>query len=407
MPKKLKNILKTNRLTGIVRFLLKDEAISGKIIIAAMIVALTLTNSPMKWMYDAFWHIELSIGLGSWGISQDLLYWLNDGLMAIFFLVVGLEIKRELVKGELRDRKAAMLPIFAAVGGMVVPAAVYVLFNYGLPTMRGWAIPTATDIALAIGLVTLLGRRVPAALKLFLLTVAIVDDIGSIAVIALFYSDGIKASGAIIAILLVGLIIVLRKWERLHMSLFIILSVALWVAVRDMGVHPSITGALLGFLAPIESMASNQPSLAERLERSLIPVSTLVIIPLFVLGNMGIEFTTASFQVDPNNVFIFWGVLFGLLLGKVVGIVLATWLLVYFKGVKLPGLASWPQLIGVGFLAGVGFTVSTFISNLAFVDPSRVASAKMGVFIASLLCAIIGLLILRFSHSEHHHSTKR
>lgn len=380
----------------VVRYLLHDEAISGKLIIIATIIALILVNSPLLGFYEFFWHLPLSIGIGDWSLSQDLRHWVNEGLMTFFFLVVGLEIKREIVQGELGKFQTAVLPIAAAIGGMVVPALLYVALNANSPdSLRGWAIPMATDIAFAIGVLALLGRRIPSSLRLFLLTLAIVDDIGAIIVIALFYGGGFDFLMVGLAIILAFMTIILYRKNLLNMPLFIAIGITMWLAINTTGIHAAITGVILGLLAPIHSLKSTRASLAERLEKFTIPVSTLIAIPLFALANTGIVLSLGKFEHPA--VTVAGGILLGLVIGKVVGIVGASWLMVKFGIGKLPADIRWRQLTGVGLLAGIGFTVSIFVTELAFLDNETLRdAAKQSIFIASISSGILGFVVLRF-----------
>lgn len=398
---KLKQALTSTRLPGIVRYLLRDEAISGKLILLATVIALILVNSSLRDLYENFWHTPLTIGVGDWSIEQDLRHWVNEGLMTLFFLVVGLEIKREIVKGELRKFQTAVLPIAAAIGGMIVPALLYVAINADSATgFRGWAIPMATDIAFAIGILALLGRRIPSSLRLFLLTLAIVDDIGAIIVIALFYGNGFNFLMLGAAIALTMLIVILQKKKLLTMSIFVVLGIALWLATNAIGIHAAITGALLGLLAPVYSHNPSRFSLAERLERFTIPISTLFVIPLFALANTGVILTFGVF--DDTATTVAGGIILGLVVGKVVGIVSASWLMVKLGIGKLPERVQWRQMIGVGLLAGIGFTVSIFVTELAFVGNEQLLSAaKLSIFAASVLAGTLGLVILRFLPHNH------
>lgn len=382
------------RLTALASYLLKDEAISGKLIIGATILALIAANTTLSSMYTNFLHTDLTIGIGKWTVSKDILYWINEGLMAIFFLVVGLELKRELFKGELRNIKTASLPFAAAIGGMVVPALIYIGLNHGTSSANGWAIPMATDIAFAIGVLALLGRRIPSSIRLFLLTLAIVDDIGAVIVIAFFYSTGIDLTMLLLTVLLTVLVVILQRIKLLTMPVFVVIAISIWIAVNSSGVHPSIAGVIIGLLAPLTVASSRKHSLAERLERFIIPISTLIVVPLFAFANTGIILSLDSFQ-NTSALPIASGIILGLVVGKIVGIFGASWLMVRFKLSNLPARANWNHIIGVGFLAGIGFTVAIFVTELAFVSKEYVAIAKISIFVASIISGIIGLAILR------------
>ena len=327
---------------------------------------------------------------------MDLRHWVNEGLMTLFFLVVGLELKREIVEGELKKLQTAALPIAAAIGGMIVPALLYMAINADSEIgFRGWAIPMATDIAFAIGILALLGRRIPFSLRIFLLTLAIVDDLVAIIVIALFYGSGFNILMLGLVVLLAGLIFALQKKNKLNMTVFIVVGIGLWLAMNASGIHASISGALLGLLAPIYAMSNSvRKPLAERLERLTIPVSTLVIVPLFAFANTGVLLSLNGF--DGSAVTIAWGILAGLIVGKVVGIVGASWLVVKLGVGKLPERVRWSQMVGVGLIAGIGFTVSIFITELAFADDEQLLNvAKLSIFAASVISGVIGFTVLK------------
>ena len=393
MPNKIKSAATylPHRLNSVVNLLLRDEAISGKILLAAALLALIVVNSPLLNIYESFWHTNLSIGLGEFSLSEDLRHWMNDGLMVIFFLVVGLEIKREMVKGELRNPKKAILPIAAAVGGMIVPVLIYLVFNFGSETARGWGIPVATDIAFAIGVLALIGSRVPSSLKVFLLTLAIVDDLLAILIIAIFYTAQINQAALAAAFAIIAMLLVSRKLWPNSIVPYVVLGACLWAALHKSGIHPTIAGALVGFLAPLK--AGDLPSIAERLETAMIPISTFVVIPLFAFANSGVVFSGISFTSEINPILA--GTIFGLVLGKPLGVLAVAFLLTKFNIATLPKGVTWGHMLGVGLLAGIGFTVSIFITELAFVSNQQyISAAKVGIIIASVLAAVAGALTL-------------
>lgn len=318
--------------------------------------------------------------------------------MAIFFLVVGLEIKREMVRGKLRTLRAASLPIMAAVGGMIIPALIYIGFNSGHTGFSGWGIPMATDIAFAVGILALIGDRVPAALKLFLLTLAVVDDIGAVLVIAIFYTAHLSIAPLLLAAAILACILVLQKMRLLNLTLFVALGILLWIAIYASGVHASIAGVLLGLAAPIvtRTKTSGNGAIAERLERALIPVSTFVVIPLFALANAGVVLSTDAFK-EQDAQLVGLGVLCGLVIGKVVGILGASWLMVRFNFASLPAGVRWPHIAGVGLLGGIGFTLSLFIAELGLDSPTLLTAAKISIFIASIVSAVFGVACLLFA----------
>jgi NhaA family Na+:H+ antiporter len=402
VKEKVKNLtlkLHPKRVSTLFETFLKDESIGGKLILVAALLSLFVVNSPLRDEFDHFWHTTFSLGIGSWGLALDLRHWVNEGLMAFFFLVVGLEIKRELVKGELKNKKTAVLPIGAAVGGMMVPAVIYVLFNINTDAVQGWGIPIATDIAFAVAVLSLLGNRVPTSLKIFLLTLAIADDMGAIFIIALFYAEIINYWYLAASFLLVIGIFLLRKRLAHRIYLVSLVGIMLWITTHLSGIHASIIGAVMGFLVPL-SVSNNKVSVAEKAEKFFLPITTFIILPLFAFANAGFTISTNALTTNQS---ILWGIFFGLVIGKVVGISLASWLLVKLNIAQLPNGVGWRQVIGVGFIAGIGFTVSIFITELAFSgNESFLTTAKMGIFIASAISALLGYIVLRTTKSSLH-----
>jgi NhaA family Na+:H+ antiporter len=393
MKLKLANKIKLPSLgvPTIVRVFLRDESIGGKLILLAAVLALVVANSPLAAAYESFWHTQFTIGLGNFSLSLDLRHWVNEALMALFFLVVGLEIKREIVHGELRKLKTAALPVGAAIGGMIFPALIYLAFNPSGEVAQGWGIPIATDIAFAVAVLALLGKRVPLALKLFLLTLAIADDVGAIIVVALFYAEIIHVGFLLASVGLVVALFAFNKRFASHILLFVAAGVVLWVTTHLSGIHASIVGAVLGLAAPL-TLRGNRPGMAERLEKAVLPSSTFFILPLFAFANAGVVLSGNPLQGHTSVVL---GIVFGLVAGKALGIVLASWLLVRFGVASLPQGVSWRHILGVGFIAGIGFTVSIFITELAFpASPALVDAAKLSIFIASALSAVIGSVVL-------------
>lgn len=398
MKEKVKHIISRfhpKQVTALFEVFLKDESIGGKLIVIAAILSLIVVNSPLSAGYNHFWHLPFSIGIGGWVLALDMREWVNEGLMAFFFLIVGLEIKREFVKGELQDRKTAILPIGAAVGGMVFPALIYLLFNYQTDAIRGWGIPIATDIAFAVAILSLLGKRVPVSLKIFLLTLAVADDIGAILVIALFYAEIINYYYLFISVSIALGVFLFRKQLVDKLPFVVMAGVLLWFTTHASGVHASIIGAVMGLLAPV-SKQTYKVAITEKIERLILPISTFVVLPLFAFANAGFLLNTNSYS---SNYSILWGVVLGLMVGKVAGITLATWLLTRLGVASLPSNVKWSQIIGVGFMAGIGFTVSIFITELAFAgNQGFIDAAKVSVFIASIASAIIGSALFIGSH---------
>jgi NhaA family Na+:H+ antiporter len=393
----------TGRFSQLMQLLLRDEAVSGKFLIAAAVVALVITNSSWREAYEGFWQHHFYIGLGDWGISETFKHWIDEGLMSIFFLVVGLEVKREIIRGELQTLRAASLPIMAAVGGMIIPIAIYMIANAGGAGFHGWGIPMTTDTALALGVLALLGDRVPSTLKIFLLAVMVADDIGAIATIAVFYNHDIQLMPLLIAAGVL-LVILLAQWVKmLRLTTFVILGVCLWLAVHASGVHASIAGAILGLAAPIvpRTRKITRKAIAERLERSLIPVTTFVIIPLFALANTGVVLNMGVFE-DNAAARVGAGIVGGLVLGKVVGILLGSWVAVKLLGITpLPRDVRWGHILGGGLLAGIGFTLSIFIAELSFGSSEYIDAAKISIFGASIISALAGMFVL-WRQPRHH-----
>ena len=409
---------------------LETERSGAILLLLAAATALIWANSPWSATYDRILHERLTIGVGRWAISEDLQHWVNDGLMALFFYVVGLEIKREFVSGHLRDRRTAMLPVVAALGGMVVPALVYLAFNPTGAASRGWGIPMATDIAFALGVLAMVGRGLPSSLKPYLLTLAIVDDIGAILVIAVFYSEGVSWQSLSVAIALLVLIVVLQRLDVRWTAVYVFLGIAVWVATFESGVHATIAGVALGLLTPaapfqrpravsdeahrvanetlddptspdadahhwlhLAALSREAVSPLARLEHLLHPWTSYLVLPIFALANAGVPLTGGSLTaVAGNSVTI--GIVVGLVLGKIVGIVGTSRLAVTIGIATKPPDVTWQHLSGVAGLAGIGFTVSLFITGLAFVAPSLETAAKIGILVASLLAGLLGAILL-------------
>ena len=369
-----------------------SEAASGIVLLAATACALAWANSPWQPSYASLLHQRLPIGWNALRLELTAREWINDGLMTMFFLLVGLEIKREMLAGELASSRKAALPIAAAIGGMVVPALLYAAINGGSAGARGWGIPMATDIAFALGIAALMGPRVPVSLKIFLAAVAIVDDIGAVLVIALFYTASIAwVSLAVVAALLLVLVILNRAGVQ-HAAPYLLVGVVLWLAVLASGIHATIAGVLLAFTIPASGRDTESP-LLERLEHALDNPIAFFVVPLFALANAGVRIGGAS---SPEfSLRVLAGVIIGLVLGKPLGISLAAWLALRMRIATLPDNMSWRMLVGVSWLGGIGFTMSLFIGALAFPDEALLDSAKVGVLLASCVAALMGWLMLR------------
>ncbi|HEV8426103.1 MAG TPA: Na+/H+ antiporter NhaA [Actinomycetes bacterium] len=413
------------RLPTPLREYLREEAAGGAVLMVAAALALAWANSPWRGAYADLWETRLAFQLGRFAIEADLRRWVDDGLMTLFFLVVGLEIKRELVAGELRTWRMATLPVVAAAGGMAVPAAIYAAVNAGEPGAAGWGVPMATDIAFALGVLALLGSRVPAALKVFLLTLAVVDDLGSIAVVALFYSRGVDLGALAAAVGLLALVAVLVRARIWWLPLHVGLGLVLWLIMWHTGVSPALAGVAMGMLTPArptqdwmvardrggvladELAADPHPprlremlreargtvSLAERLAHDLHPLSAFVVVPLFALANAGVSLDRGGLAA-PGAGAVLGGVLAGRVLGKLAGISAAAWLAIRLGLAVRPAATSWAQLAGVATVAGIGFTVPLFVADLAFPDGGFQAPVKLGLLLASVAAGAAGALVL-------------
>ncbi len=412
---------------------LHTESLGGLVLLAATIAALIWANSPWYDLYHDIFETHLAIDLALLEIDLSLHHWINDGLMALFFFVVGLEIKREALLGHLSTPRRAALPVIAALGGMIVPAAIYLAFNFGGEGQRGWGVPMATDIAFAIGVLALLGNRVPMQLRVFLLGVAVVDDLGAIVVIAVAYTDSISFGYLGMVAVLVAIVLIANRVGFSHAAVTSMLGFLIWMAMLKSGVHATIAGVLFALLTParpqyskeqfaaeseslideyrealdngdtehsevilgqLEELSQGTESPMERLERLVHPWTSYVILPVFALANAGLQFSDVDFgSVITGDVTL--GVIAGLLFGKVIGITLFPWVASRFGIVELPSYVSWSSVIGVGLLAGIGFTVAIFISNLAFADPALILNAQLGIMCASAIAGLVGYSILR------------
>ena len=372
---------------------LATETAGGALLLAAAAAAIAWANAPFGDTYFDFWAARLNIDLGAVAIDEALVSWVNDALMAVFFFVVGLEIKRELTRGELAERRKAALPAIAAVGGMLAPALIFLAINLGGDGERGWGIPMATDIAFAVGVLTLAGARVPLSLKVFLLALAIVDDLGAIAVIALFYTDDLALMWLAAAVALFAMTYVLARLGVRHIFIFAAIGLVAWLAVYESGIHATIAGVMMGLLIP-SGDSGGEASVLMRLEHVLHPWTSFVIVPIFALANAGIVLDGGIVR-DAAASPVSLGVALGLMLGKPIGIVLFAFAAVKLGVASLPDGVRWPQVAAVGMVAGIGFTVSLFIAPLAFSDTGLVDEAKLGVLAGSMLIGIAGLVALR------------
>ncbi len=379
----------------IIKDFYERESSIGIILIMVTLFALLLKNSPFAETYNLFLYTPVEIRFGALHIAKPLLLWINDGLMAVFFLLVGLEVKREMLRGSLSSWSQASLPVIAAIGGMAVPALVYVAFNHKQSiAMHGWAIPTATDIAFALGILSLLGNRVPPSLKVFLMALAIIDDLGAIIIIALFYTSELSViSIAVAAVTLVALFVVNRAGAA-RRGAYMLLGAVLWVSVLKSGVHATLAGVALAFMIPLEVKKDGKPHhLAESIEQDLHPWVTFMILPLFAFVNAGVDLRGLS--LDQLAAPVPLGIMLGLFVGKQAGVFLFSWVAVKFKAAQLPDGSTWRQLYGVAIMTGIGFTMSLFIDSLAFTDDTVYQYAdKLAILLGSLFSGVMGYWIL-------------
>lgn len=379
-----------------IRKFIRLESSGGLVLIAAAATALLLDNSPLAWLYDRLLQLPLAITIAQVGLEKPLLLWINDGLMAVFFLLVGLEIKREVLVGELSSRAKAALPLAAAVGGMVAPAFVFVLLNYGQPeNLSGWAIPAATDIAFALGILSLLGPRVPLSLKVLLTAIAIVDDLGAIVIIALFYTAELSwISIALAAVCGIGLLVLNRKGVTGYAP-YILIGIVMWVCVLKSGVHATLAGVALAMAIPLRTTDPAAASPLIRLEHSLHPWVAFMIMPVFAFANAGVPLLDIRWQdlLQPLTL----GIALGLFVGKQLGVFLAARLAVALGVADRPSGSSWAHVYGVALLSGIGFTMSLFIGTLAFDGVDKATAVRLGVIAGSLLAGVSGYLVLHFS----------
>lgn len=385
-------------------YFFKSESASGLTLLICAIIAIIIANSSFGAIYNNILHTYVTIGYKEFSLSMSILHWINDGLMAIFFLVVGMEIKREMVFGELKSFKKTILPISAAVGGMIVPAIIYALFNYNEPTITGWGIPMATDIAFALGILSLVGRKAPKGIIIFLTALAIVDDLGAIVVIAIFYTSQISWVALIAGVIILIALIMANRFKVKFTSVYVILGVLLWICVLKSGIHATIAGVLLGMVLPSgKTVHEFKRSILYRLEHILTPWSSFVIMPVFALANSGISIDINSFStiiLTPVSL----GIIFGLFIGKQIGIFGASYILVKLKVAKLPYQVTKRHLYGVSVLGGIGFTMSIFVSSLSFADELVLTAAKISIMVASVLSAILGLIIFKFIKPQNEDS---
>jgi len=374
----------------------KLEAAGGILLMLATVLALICANSPLRGAYGLFLDTPVAVRIGGLEIAKPLLLWINDGLMAVFFFLVGLELKRELVEGELSEVRNVLLPGIGAVGGMVVPAIIYLAFNRGDATaMNGWAIPAATDIAFALGVLSLLGSRVPASIKIFLTSLAIFDDIGAIVIIALFYTAKLSITALVVAAACLPVLYLMNRRQVASRSLYIVVGAVLWVAMLKSGVHATLAGVILAMFIPMQSKRDPGHSPLKTLEHDLHAAVAFVILPVFAFANSGISFGGMGAEQILHPVPL--GIAAGLFIGKQAGIFAVCWLAIRAGVTRLPAGMSWSTLYGTAALCGIGFTMSLFIGSLAFEASgvNRLFDERLGIIMGSLASGILGYLILR------------
>ena len=383
-------------ITTAVRGFMKLESASGILMLAAAIIAMLAANSPLAGLYSELLDTTVAVQVGALSISKPLLLWVNDGLMAVFFFLIGLEIKREVMEGELSSVSQIVLPSVGALGGMVIPAAIYIWMNWSDPVaLDGWAIPVATDIAFALALLSVFGSRVPTALKVFLLTLAIFDDLAAIVIIALFYSGDLSLGALLIGAIALLIAIIMNKSGVTRTSSYILLGVVLWIAVLKSGVHATLAGVLIALCIPMRDKQGNSP--LRELEHDLHGPVAFVILPFFAFANAGLSLVGMSFEYLTHPVTL--GVISGLLVGKPLGILVFVGLAVGLGFVQLPKNVNWTQLLGVAFACGIGFTMSLFIAGLAFEHGSGdyFSGDRLGILVGSILSALVAFALLHVS----------
>ncbi len=376
----------------------KQESAGGILLVAAALLALVSANSPLSVYYTLLIDTPVAIQIGAFEIAKPLLLWVNDGLMAVFFLLVGLELKREFVEGELADRRNIILPGLGAIGGMAVPAMVYLFFNWGDPVaMKGWAIPAATDIAFALGVLALLGSRVPISLKVFLTSLAIFDDVGAILIIAFFYTSNISVNALIIAAVCIAILFYLNRRGVAEKSLYIVVGVFMWAALLKSGVHATLAGVVLAMFIPVKTKDGEEGSPLKTLEHDLHSAVAFVVLPIFAFCNAGIDLRGMGLEQTLHDIPL--GIALGLFVGKQIGVFGLCWLGIKLRLAELPKGMSMLSLYGTAVLCGIGFTMSLFIGSLAFEETgvNLIFDERLGIIAGSLASGLLGYIVLRMS----------
>jgi len=385
-----------------IRRFFQQESAGGILLIIAALIALVMINTEaLSGIYNGLLQTPVVIQIGGFIIAKPLLLWINDGLMAVFFFLVGLELKREFMEGALSKPEQVVLPAIGALAGIVVPALIYAWLNHDDPVrMRGWAIPSATDIAFALGIVALLGKRVPASLKLFLMLLAVLDDVGAIIIIALFYTADLSTTSLSVAGVCLVLLFIMNRRNVMDVPAYLLVGLIMWASVLKSGVHATLAGVALAFMIPMRNPRKPKYSPLKALEHDLHPIVAFVILPVFAFANAGVPLEDMSLAnlMEPVTL----GIILGLFVGKQIGIFTVCWVLVKMKWAKLPEGANWTQLYGITLLCGIGFTMSLFIASLAFehVGQEYIKPVRLGILTASFLSAVTGFLVLRFAKSS-------
>lgn len=380
------------------------EAAGGIVLALAAIAAMIIANTPLNVWYESFIHAPVAIQIGSFEIAKDAHHWINDGLMAIFFFLVGLELKREVLIGELSNVKQIILPAGAAIGGMIFPAIVYLIFNYNEPEyLKGWAIPAATDIAFALGILSLLGNRVPNSLKVFLVSIAIFDDIGAILIIALFYTNELSLSSIALAGLCLPFLYLLNRRNVTNVAPYLLIGLIMWVFVLKSGIHATLAGVVLALFIPMFDKTDPEHSPLEELEHSLQDIVSFAILPLFAFANSGISLKGAGIGDLFHSVPL--GIAAGLFIGKQIGVMVACWLIFKLGVSKMPNGMNFQQIYGAALLCGVGFTMSLFIGGLAFAGGDYVFDERLGIIMGSIVSGIAGYIMLKVTLKDEVNTT--
>lgn len=384
-----------------IKNVIQSEATGGVLLIVAAMLAMLMANNDTAYgLYQAFLAIPVEVHFGALRIDKDMLHWINDALMALFFLYVGLEVKKELVDGSLSNFRQAIFPVVAALGGIVVPVLIFLAVSRPDASIQeGWAIPVATDIAFALGILALLGNRVPAALKIFLMALAIIDDLGAIIIIAIFFTGNLSVLSLSVASGAIGALVLLNRSGVRRLDVYLVVGAILWTAVLKSGVHATLAGAVIGLCIPLKEENGYSP--ARVLEHTLQPWVVFVILPLFAFGNAGVAMEGITWDSLAEHAALPLGVILGLFVGKPVGIALFCWAAIKLNWAQLPSGVNLKQIAATGVLCGIGFTMSIFIATLAFDDPELIDMAKLGILGGSLISALVGYLVLRMQSKPH------